>query len=372
MRSTSIFLGRYFGIELRLHSLFALLLPVMALLSGAIDGSAMRGIVLWILLLAAVLVRETGRGIASAVAGLSVNRLLLLPTGAVQPADEEVPPTGQWKERLIALSGPLANFVAGITMALLMYSATPGIKLFQGPLFGPSHLLRSAIWAQVLLGGLNLIPAYPLDAGVMLRNQLRRVRGADAGRRASAGISQVAASVLIVLGAAFPNAWLVIMGCSILLSTRAEAQSALASSASGNVRVSDVMLTDFTTLHASETLEEAVHRSVRSLQDVFPVVRGTLIVGAISRDALMAALRTGGNGYVQSAMTRTVEVTHPDDLLMPTLRRVQHSRGAQLLPVLQDDRVVGIVTPGNLSHSMSLLGRTRRVVSRGAVVDRDA
>ena len=58
-----------------------------------------------------------------------------------------------------------------------MYAATPHINLFERPWFGPAHLVRAAIWSQVLLGGLNLLPALPLDAGILLRSQLRRMRG---------------------------------------------------------------------------------------------------------------------------------------------------------------------------------------------------
>ncbi len=349
---------------MRLHALFVLLLPAVMLLSSAISGAGGRGFVLWLLMLAAVLVREIGRGIASAACGVPVVRLMLLPTGAA-PAAEETQITPK-AERWIALAGPLANFFVGITMALLMYTATSQINLFERPWFGPMHLVQSAIWAQVLLGGLNLLPAWPLDAGIVLRHQFRKIRGQEAGTRAVAGISQAISLMLIVLGTAVQNAWLVVMGCSVLLSSRAEAQTALASTAAGTVTVADVMLTEFTTLSSSDTLEDAAQRSVRSLQDVFPVVRGPLIVGAISRETLLTALRNDGNSYVQSAMTRTVETTTAADLLLPALRRIQNSRGAQLIPVLEGERVVGIVTPSNLSQSMALLGRTRRTLQSQA------
>jgi CBS domain-containing protein len=364
MRGWSLSLGRYFGVEVRLHALFVWLLPVTVLLSAALNGAGGRGFVLWLLLLAAVLVREIGRGVASAAAGAQITRLTLLPTGAA-PSSEEVKVT-PLAERMIELAGPLANFFVGITMALLMYTATSSINLFQKPWFSPLHLVQAAILAQVFLGGLNLLPAWPLDAGILLRHQFRKVRGTEAGTRAAIGVSQAIAALIIVIGAATQNMWLVMMGFCILLTSRAEAHTALASTAAGTVTVADVMLTEFTTLSASDTLEDAAQRSVRSLQDVFPVVRGPLVVGAISRETLLTALRTDGNGYVQSAMTKTIETTAPDDLLLPTLRRVQNSRGAQLIPVVNDDRVIGIVTPGNLTQSMSLLGRTRRTLQNQA------
>jgi Zn-dependent protease/CBS domain-containing protein len=360
MRGWSLSVGRYFGVDVRLHALFVLMLPAMMLLSSVISGALGRGFILWLLLLAAVLVRETGRGIACGASGIPLTRLILLPTGAAPNPDDT--PVSAKAERLLALAGPLANFFAGITMALLMYTATANINLFERPWFGPLHLVRSAIWAQVLLGGLNLLPAWPLDGGIVLRQQFRRIRGTESGTRAAAGVSQIIALILIVLGTAVQNSWLVIMGCSVLLTSREEAQTAIASTTAGSVTMADVMLTEFTTLSASDTLEGAAQRSIHSLQDVFPVVRGQLVVGAISRETLLTALRTDGNGYVQSAMTKTVETALPTEPLLPALRRVQHSAGAQLIPVVDDDRVLGIVTPGNLSQSMALLGRTRRTL----------
>ncbi len=363
MRGWSLSLGRYFGVELRLHALMVLLLPATMLVSSAIGESAFRGLGLWLLLLSALLVREVGRTVASVAAGVTVSRLVLLPTGAAPAGNEAASKLTERSERLLALAGPLANFFAGLTMALLMYAATSRINLFERPWVGPAHLLRSAIWSQVLLGGLNLLPAVPLDAGLLLRRQLSRVRGAATGARATADISQGIALVLVVLGAAMSNAWVAVMGLCVLLTSRAEAVTAMATSAAEKVTVSEVMLREFATLSASDTLEDALRLSVPSLQDVFPVVRGSLLVGAVSRETLMTALRTDRNSYVQSVMTRTVELVSPEDPLIPTLRRVQHSRGAQLLPVVADERVVGIVTPGNLSQSMAVLGQTRRLLS---------
>ena len=118
MRSWSLNLGRYFGVELRVHALFFLLMPGMMLLSTATNGYALRGLGLWLLLLAAVLVRETARGLAGAAAGLAPpSRLLLMPMGAVPQQDELAVKLSPFVERLLALVGPLANFFAGITLA---------------------------------------------------------------------------------------------------------------------------------------------------------------------------------------------------------------------------------------------------------------
>lgn len=371
MRSWSLFLGRYFGVELRLHSFFVMLLPLLMLLSSALSGSGLRGLALWLLLLFAVLVRETARVLALAYFHQPVGRLVLLPTGALPPensaeqaAARRSAHAGSIGERLIALTGPLANFAMGLTVALLIFSVTSQIHLFDRPFVTSSHLVRSIVWTQIMLGGLHLLPAYPLDAGLLFRRQLRRAGGSPATVRAASGLTSISAWTLILAGAALQNPWFLVLGTSILIASRSEMQTALARNASSSVTVGDVMLTEYTTIAASDTLEEALERSVHSLQDVFPVVRGPVIVGAVARQSIAEALRTGGNSYVQSAMTRTLEVTSPSDPLFPTLERVHLRGGAQLLPVVQDGRVLGIVTPQNLSHSIGLLGQTRRALSR--------
>lgn len=362
----SLNLGRWFGVELRLHTLFFLLMPGLMLLSTATNGYALRGLGLWMLLLGAVLVREIARTLAGAVAGLAPpSRLLLLPMCAVPQQGEAGVTLSPLVERILALVGPLANFFAGITLALLMYAATPYINLFERPWFAPAHLLRAAIWSQVLLGGLNLLPALPLDAGLLLRNQLRRMRGNDVGTRSAASISQVVSLMLIALGFALSNGWVGLMGFLVLLAGRSESRTALAVAATEAVTIGEVMLREFATVSASDTLEDALRGSVQSLQEVFPVVRGSLVVGSVSRDAMLMAMHSAGNSYVQSAMNRSVETVSPEDLLVPTLRRVQANRGVQLLQVVRGDQVVGIVAAGHLPQSMAVLGRTNRALRVG-------
>jgi CBS domain-containing protein len=365
MRSWSLSLGSIFGVEIRLHTLYLLLLAFSISYSGLTGTSVSRGVWLWMLTLFAVAVRETARAMMAAWCRLDLRSVLLLPTGALLglAAHGDDDHAHRRHERAMALAGPIANFVVGITMALLMYAATPAINLFEKPWVTPAHLIRSAIWTQVLLGGLNLLPAYPLDGGVLLRQQFIRIRGASEGIRAMAGISQVIALLLMTVGFWMQNPWLIAMAMFLLVGAQMESQSVLREGAADAVHMRDVMLTEFSTLSASDTLEDALEKSVHSLQDVFPVVRGTMLVGAISRQSLAEALAADGNGYVQGAMAREFQVAGPNDSLVKTLRTVP-GQGAQLLPVVEGERVLGIVTPQNLAQSMGLLSGTRRLMQR--------
>jgi CBS domain-containing protein len=93
-------------------------------------------------------------------------------------------------------------------------------------------------------------------------------------------------------------------------------------------------------------------------------VRGGSLVGAVSRQGIVEALQVDGNGYVQGVMTKTFQTAGPDDSLVKTLRRIMSGTGAQLVPVLDGDRIVGIITPQNLAHSMGMLNQRRRMQDR--------
>ena len=127
------------------------------------------------------------------------------------------------------------------------------------------------------------------------------------------------------------------------------------------VLMRDVMLTQFSTLSASDTLEDALQRAMHTLQDVFPVVRGGSLVGAVSRQNIMQALASGGNSYVQGVMSRNFQTALPGDSLVKTLPRLRNTQGEPLIPVMEGERIVGIVTPQNLSQSMTLLNQSRRI-----------
>ena len=174
-------------------------------------------------------------------------------------------------------------------------------------------------------------------------------------------MGQWIAIALVVTGLLMGNPWLAIMGAFVLIAAHMETQGMLVQSDADSVLMRDVMLTQFSTLSASDTLEDALQRAVHSLQDVFPVVRGGNLVGAVSRQSIMEALASGGNSYVQGVMTRSFQTARPEDSLVHTLGRITGAQGAQLVPVMQGERIVGIVTPQNLSQSMGLLNQTRRM-----------
>jgi CBS domain-containing protein len=124
------------------------------------------------------------------------------------------------------------------------------------------------------------------------------------------------------------------------------------------VRVADVMTTDFIALSPAETLSEALHRALDPPQEEFPVVRGNEMVGVISRQQMAASMSEEGNGYVQSAMRREYLVAGPQESLAAVLRRIGRS-GLAMIPVVEGDYLVGIVTFQNLMRKLTALSLRR-------------
>jgi CBS domain-containing protein/Zn-dependent protease len=374
MRGWSFPAGRYFGVEVRIHGFFLLLLAFGMAGAAALGSDPMRVLALWALLLFAVAVREIARALAVAWFGLELRGILLLPTGGLM-SFATVENTNRASEagvqRRMALVGPAANLGMALLLAGIVLSSAPGANLLGRPWIAPSHLVRSLIWLNVVLGLVNLIPALPLDGGRVfgMASTAPAAAGQGAGGTLQAvrlwglggGISRWIALGLIVTGLLMMNVWALLLGAFLLIGAHMEGQGMAIQSDVETVRMRDVMLTQFSTLSASDTLEDALQRAVHTLQDVFPVVRGGTLVGSVSRQNIVEALAAEGNSYVQGVMTRSFQTAQPDDSLVKTLRRILGDQGAQLVPVMDGERIVGIVTPQNLSQSMGLLNQSRRM-----------
>lgn len=362
MRGWSIPLGRWLGVELRVHTFF-LLLAVVCLGLSASDGW-MRGIGLFLVLIGAVVVREIARLIVAAWLGLRLRAILVLPIGGLfayaNPESQENANQGIG-QFAIAFAGPVANLATAIALAITFLGAGGDVRLFDHPWITSPYLLRSMIWMQAGLGLLHLLPAYPLDAGRLLRGNFARTHGLAPTGRAATGLGQLLALAAMLGGMLLHSPWLIIAGFFIMIGAQIEDQGVFFQSVVDTVRMREVMLTDFSTLSPSDTLADALGRCVHSLQEDFPVVRGPELVGIVSRQRIVDALRSDGNGYVQSVMSRAFQVARPEDTLGATIRRLTAGRGLSLIPVTESGRVVGIVSVQNLMSSMTLLAEKRRI-----------
>ena len=372
MRSWSIPIGRLFEVDLRLHVAYAFLLAFIYWTDTQPDQAQQfeRSMALVGIILASVLVHESAHLILSLQYALPVRSVVLLPIGGVSLLDEtvfftpEAQPQGEpgmrrWqREAIVAAAGPVVSFVVALITAIVLAAVAPEVRLNQHPYVHTGGLLRSMVWVNVFLGAFNLLPAYPLDGGRILRALFTRIMDFMRATRQAVTVGQACSMLLFFAG--MWNTWLMMIGFFLFVGAQLEERSVMFQSVLENVHMRDVMLTDFATLSPADTLEDALHKAVHSLQDDFPVIRGTDLVGVISRQNILEALRAEGNSYVQSAMNRAYEVAASSDSLASAFRKIT-ARGMTLIPVVENERLVGIVTLQNLMHSMSLLAESRRL-----------
>jgi Zn-dependent protease/CBS domain-containing protein len=330
---------------------------------GSANGS--RDLALVGIVLACVAAHEIGHMLVARRAGMIPKAVILLPLSGVTVFDEshlDPPVSGAaaWKRDVrIALTGPLLNLALAVIAAGIVYAAVPAVNLWKWPFFQSGNLPRSLVWANLYLAGINLLPAYPLDGGRVLRAYFARSIDPAAATRRAVSISHAMAMLLMVAGL-FSDTWLTMVGVIIFSAAQLEERAVIFQSVLDNVRLEEVMLTDFATLSPADTLEDALDKAVHSLQDDFPVVRGSDMVGVISRQRILEALRVEGNGYVQAVMNKLFEVSIRQESLASAFRKLT-ARNLNIIPVVEDERLVGIVTLQNLMHSMALLAESRKL-----------
>ena len=367
MRSWSVSIGHMFGVDIRIHLTF-LILPVFIYWTDyAIrqqNANGARDLALVGIILACVAAHEFGHMLAARRYGLIPKAVILLPLTGVALYDEsrveKQAVTLIWKREVrIALMGPLVNLALASLAAAVITAANSGIELWKWPFLLGSNLPRSIVWANIYLAFVNLLPAYPLDGGRLVRVYFARKMDVSAATRRAVTISTAMSMVLIFAGL-FTDPWLTMVGVIIFSAAQLEERALVFQSVLDNVRLEEVMLTDFATLSPADTLEDALEKAVHSLQDDFPVVRGSDMVGVISRQRILEALRAEGNGYVQAVMSKIFEVSVRQDSLGTAFRKLT-VRNSSIIPVVEDQRLVGIVTLQNLMHSMSLLAESRKL-----------
>jgi Zn-dependent protease/CBS domain-containing protein len=374
MRSWSIPIGRLFGVEVRLHLTFVFLLAFVWMAEAAMKGNSTpaRVLTLVAIIFGSVVLHELGHALVAQREGLQAKAIILLPIGGITLMDETNPDTTPgvvaWKRDIrIALAGPVVNLVIALLSAAIVLARFPEANLWTKPLVHSNHLLRSVVWSNLYLGLFNLLPAYPMDGGRVLRALFsRRIDMVQATRRA-VSVAHALATLMVVVGMLLlfqgghpDSSWLVMLGFFLLIGAQFEERSAIFQSVLETVHLEDVMLTDFQTLSPADTLEDALDKAVHTLQDDFPVVRGSDMVGVISKSNILRALRMEGNGYVQSVMNRLFEVSTRQESLASAFRKL-NSRNLSIIPVVEDQHLVGIITLQNLMHSMALLAESRKL-----------
>ena len=345
----SIKLGRYLGIDVYLHFTFLLLLGFIGLshwLAGRSAAAAMEGVVFFLALFACVLLHEYGHALMARRYGIPTKDITLLPIGGV--ARLERMPDKPVQELGVALAGPAVNVVIAGALALWLSLSGSWEPLSN---LSTTHggFAERLLGVNLFLVLFNLLPAFPMDGGRVLRAFLAMRLDHARATRVAATIGQGMAFLFGFIGL-FANPFLLFIALFVWIGASQEAAAADMKSSLAGVPVREAMLTDFKTLTADATLADATRLLLAGSQQDFPVIEGGRIVGILAHADLFQALRERGEHVpVATVMRRDFEEVQPEELLDTALAHVHTEKGLAL-PVLQQGRLVGLLTAENIGE----------------------
>ena len=285
----SLKVGRIFGIDFYLHFTFLLLLVFLGAVTwqetGAF-GAALAGLGFVLALFACVLLHELGHALMARRFGIRTSDITLLPIGGI--ARLERMPEKPMQEFWVALAGPATNLaIAGLIFLWLSipngFIAQTSFTLMSG------SIAQRLIGFNLILAVFNLLPAFPMDGGRILRAALSLRLGRRRATAFAANLGQFLAIGLGLLGF-FYNPFLVFIAIFVYLGAQAEAGLVEMQSALGGLRVRDAMMTRFRTLSPSDSIAAVVEEFLSGAQEDFPVVKEGRVVGMLRRNDLVKAL----------------------------------------------------------------------------------
>jgi Zn-dependent protease len=354
----SLKVGRFAGIDLFMHATFPLLFlwigVVYWLQTGTLTG-VLFGLSFIAVLFLCVVLHEYGHALTARRYGIGTRHITLLPIGGL--ATLERMPKDPRQEIVVALMGPAVNIAIAFVLFIILGVTGGGGSAedidMASPALMPTSFLQSVLFANIFLAVFNMIPAFPMDGGRVLRAALcfrmERLRAT----RIAASIGQ---SVALVFGLAglFGNPLLVLIAVFIWIGAAAEAGGAEIETQLHHKPVSRAMITDFKTLRRHAPLSQAVDLTLAGTLKDFPVLDDGKLVGVVTQRAILRGLRDHGlNGSIEDIMTEAITAP-PDADLASLLETLQQGEDVQLICILHKGALVGLINLENISEYLRI------------------
>lgn len=352
------------GIPVYIHATFLLLIAFVLWMhfeQGHNMTTALGGVVFTLLLFLCVVLHEFGHALTAKRYGIKTRDITLLPIGGV--ARLERMPDDPRQELWVALAGPAVNVVIALGLYVVLtigggLEDLSRMKLVGGGLL--PKLMAVNIWLVVF----NMLPAFPMDGGRVLRALLAMRMPYAQATQIAAALGQGMAFIFGFIGLWIGHPFLIFIALFVYLGAAGEASAAVMRASFENVPVREAMLTHFQALDANAPLQTAVDALLAGYQQDFPVLDNGTVVGVLTRQDLVNALTAGGPSQpVGSAMRRTCEVLDAEEMLDVGFHRIQAS-DCHSLPVLSHGQLVGMITAENIGEYVmvrtALTGQARR------------
>ncbi|PSR02200.1 MAG: site-2 protease family protein [Bacteroidetes bacterium QS_8_68_28] len=358
----SLKIGSVAGIGIFLHWTFGLLVlgvPAFYLWQGAAPRAALAGTAVVGVVFACVLLHELGHALTARRFDVPTRDITLYPIGGIARLQEI--PEEAMKELWIAVAGPAVNVVLAAGLAAL--TAGLGLTFTPAVLFDPAGLPAGSVpatllWINAALAGFNMLPAFPMDGGRVLRALLATRFSYARATQLAANVGQAMALGFGLLGLFGGNLILVFIAVFVYLGAQQEARQATLRQTTQGLRVHQAMMTRFQTLAPTDPLGKGADALIAGTDHDFPVVRSGdgAVVGLLQRQRLIEALSERGRegatvGEVAGAENVfTAEAGENLDDVFQQMRGREH----QTVPVTEGGRLVGLLTLENVAELMMI------------------
>ncbi len=367
----SISVGRIAGIRVQIHLTFIALLVWIGFSIWASSKSVpavVSGVGFLLALFLCVVLHEFGHALMARRYGVRTRDITLLPIGGV--ARLERMPEKPSQELAVALAGPAVNVVIVAVLAIVL-TAFGQPLVFNALVFDDSAgWLQRLMAVNVLLVAFNMLPAFPMDGGRVLRALLAMRMTYARATRSAATVGKLFAVGFAILGF-YSNPFLMLIAVFVWLGASQESVAATLKGTLDGITVSSAMITDFRTLSPEDPLSRAVELLLAGSQQDFPVTDGARVVGVLTRQSLLTALASqtdgaragyGSQQRVVDVMQRDVLLADANEMLDEALLRMQGST-VRTMPVLSLGTLVGLLTMENVGEFVSVqnaMARTRQ------------
>jgi Zn-dependent protease/predicted transcriptional regulator len=337
------------GIGIYLHWTFVALMSWLVI-AGFIAGKSLAGsasaFVFTVAIFTCVVLHELGHALMAKRFGIKTQDITLLPIGGL--ARLEKIPEKPAQEFWVAVAGPLVNvIIVGILFGFIFIQG--GLESIQFPELHTNNLLVRLIWVNAFLVAFNLLPAFPMDGGRILRALLAMRLGRRRATAIAANIGQFMAIVFGIVGF-FHNPFLIFIAIFVYFGAQAEAELVETTSLIQGLQVRDAMMSRFRALAPEDTLATAVRELLAGSQDEFPVITDSKVEGVLQRQDIIKGLAERDQQIaVRELATHQctgVEANAPLERTLETMRR----DGCRTIPVFETGRIVGLLTMENISE----------------------
>lgn len=349
---SSVKIGSIAGIGIFLHWTFLLLIAgifAFYLLQGNSVSAALIGVGLVGTVFVCVVLHELGHALTARRYDVPTRDITLYPIGGV--ARLQRIPEEPMKEFWIAVAGPAVNVL--IALALFLVIQATGASLSPEAFVDPTaNFLGTLMWLNIVLVGFNLLPAFPMDGGRVLRALLAVRMDYARATQIAANVGQGMAILFGIVGLIGFNPILLFIALFVYIGAQQEAQQAMMRTITEGVPVRQAMMTRFATLSPEDTLAHAVDELIAGSDQDFPIVDGGNVVGVLTRRNLLKAIsERGRDAAVADFVDPSCLPIDATAMLQEAFQRMSESK-CSTIPVVHRGKLVGLLTLENVGELM--------------------